>query len=169
MSPSNISQQDLFEKQNYNLGSLDDEIRADGLCGRLLKECYLHLVNHHQLSAEEASRLCYGAGYFLHEFLIPDRQVNLFDITPQLVRQFAGNWYIIKNLEPNLTELTDMLEGVLAFYDYCRHLDMISEHQLDGVRTSCSDLDYYQQRIDSFYAIENDGYFIWDAACPLKS
>ncbi len=169
MSSADISQQDIFEKTNYDIRSLDDEIRADGLCGRLVKECYLHLINHHELTAEEASRLCYGVNYFLHEFLIPDRQVNLFDITPQLIRQFGGNWYIIKNMEPNLAELTSILEGVLAFYDYCRNLKLISEQQLEEVQISCADLDYYQSRIDTFHAIENDGYFKWDADCSLKS
>lgn len=169
MSSAEITQQDIFEKKNYDIGTLDDEIRADGLCGRLVKECYLHLVNHHELTDEEASRLCYGVSYFLHEFLIPDRQVNLFDISPQLIRQFGGNWYIIKNMEPNLAELTSILEGVLAFYDYCRNRELISEQQAEEVQNSCADLDYYQSRIDAFYAIENDGYFKWDADCPLKS
>jgi hypothetical protein len=168
MNSAETTPQDLFEKKNYDIHSLNDEIRADGLCDRLLKECYLHLVNHHELTAEEASRYCYGACYFLQEYLIPNRQVNLFDITPQLIRQFGGNWYIIKNMEPNLAELTGILEGLLAFYDYFRHLELISMQHLEEVQICCADLDYYQSRIDTFYAIENDGFFKWDADCSLK-
>ncbi|WP_432821904.1 hypothetical protein [Trichloromonas sp.] len=169
MSSADFSQQDIFAKNNYDIRSLDDEVRADVLCGRLLKQCYLYLVETHELSAAEASRLCYGASYFLCEYLIPDRRVNLFDITAQLIRQFAGNWYIIKNMEPNLAELTGILEGVMAFYDYSCSLGLVSGQQLQEVQSSCADLAYYQGRIDSFYAIENDGYFQWNADCPLKS
>jgi hypothetical protein len=163
-----VSQQDIFEKNNYHIHTLEDEIRAEALCDRLLRECYLFLVDHHGLRAEEASSLCYGASYFLREYLIPDRRVNLFEITPNLIRQFAGNWYIIKNMEPNLAELTGILEGVVAFYDYLSQLQLISDKQNQELKHSCGDLDYYQARIDAFHAIENDGYFNWDADCPLK-
>jgi hypothetical protein len=169
MRSADISQYDIHEKKNYDIRSIDDEIRADVLCSQLLKQCYLHLVDNHQLSNEEASRLCYGAAYFLCEYLIPDRRVNLFDITPKLIRQFSGNWYIIKNMEPNLVELTGILEGVAAFSDYCLSLGLMSGPQVEELQISCADLDYYQKRIDSFYAIKDDGYFKWDADCPLKS
>lgn len=168
MNTTNLSQQNLYARENYDIRSLDDEIRADNLCDQLLKECYLDLVNQQELCAEEASRLCYGVNYFLREYIIPDRRVNLFDITPQLVRQFGGNWYIIKNMEPNLTELTDILDGILAFHDFCRTRNLCSDAQDAEMRVTCSDLSYYQGRIDSFHAIENDGYFAWNAACPLS-
>ena len=164
-----MSSTDIFEKKNYDISSLDDEIRADGLCDQLLKQCYLYLIDIHRLGAEEASRLCYGVSYFLREYLIPDRRANLFDLAPQLIRQFAGNWYIIKNMEPNLAELTGILEGVVAFYDYLNHLQLISRQLLEEVQHSCAELDYYQGRIESFLAIEKDGYFKWDDECPLKS
>ncbi|MEJ2201420.1 MAG: hypothetical protein P8X63_10470 [Desulfuromonadaceae bacterium] len=167
MSAMERSQQDIFEKNLYDITSLEDEIRADLLCDRLLKACGLHLMEHHRLSAEEASRLCYGASYFLREYLIPDRRVNLFELQPRHIRQFAGNWYIVKNLEPNLTELTGMLEGVLAFHSYCHSLGLVSGQQAETIQASCADLDYYQSRIESFFAIENDGYFQWLADCPL--
>jgi len=164
-----MKKSEIYDRNNYNIDSLEDEIRADALCDRLLKECYLHLVDHHQLSAEEASRLCYGVSYFLREYIIPDRRANLFDITALQIRQFAGNWYIIKNMEPNLAELAAVLEGVFAFYDFLLNRKLIPAEVEQEVRKSCADLDYYRERIDSFYAIENDGYFSWDAACPLKN
>ena len=158
---------DIYLKTAYDVRTLDDEIRIDGYCEALLKECYLLLVKEYELSPEAASKLCYGAGYFLREYLIPEQQTNLFDIDPQQVRQFAGNWYIIKNMEPNLSELTTILEGVTAFYQYCLDRKLISPDLFETVRATCADLAFYQERIDSFWEIEKDGYQQWNAACPL--
>lgn len=167
MDSSNRAPQDLFNKENYRIASLEDEIRADRLCEQLLKECYLYLVEQQELSAEEASGLCFGASYFLREYLIPDRRANLFEMSPRHIRQFAGTWYIIKNLEPNLAELTGILEGVLAFHCFCCGLGLVNDRQTKTIQASCADLDFYRQRIESFFAIEDDGYFPWLADCPL--
>jgi len=158
---------DIFTKTAYDVRTLDDEIRIDGYCEALLKECYQLLVDAYELSPEAASKLCYGAGYFLREYLIPEQQSNLFDVDPQQIRQFAGNWYIIKNIEPNLSELTTILEGVTAFYQYCLDRELIAPALLETVRAACADLAYYQERIASFWAIEKDGYQQWNAVCPL--
>lgn len=159
---------ELFRRENFDIRDLQDEIRADQLCRRLLEIFYLDLVEERGLPPEEASALAYGADYFLREFLIPDRQENIFALRAGRVRQFAGNWYIVRNLEPNMTELERILRGVDAFYDYCLRVGKISAEQAGAIRRECGELSYYGGRIESFWAIEKDGYFTWDAECTLK-
>ena len=168
MSSATKSTDPCLDRESYRIAGLDDEIRADRLCHELLRHCYLYLVEAHELPAEEASRLCYGVSYFLCEYLIPEVRISPFDLTAKEVRRFGGHWYIIRNMEPNLAELTGILEGVLAFAAFCRDRELMTGDQLTAIEGACAELDFYRDRIDSFWAIEKEGYDAWQAGCPLK-
>ena len=168
MSSATKSTDPCLDRESYRIATLDDEIRADQLCHELLRRCYLYLVEAHELPAEETSRLCYGASYFLCEYLIPEVRISPFDLSGQDVRRFGGHWYIIRNMEPNLAELTGILEGVLAFAAFCRERDLMTAEQIAAIEGACAELDFYRDRIDSFWAIEKEGYDAWQAGCPLK-
>jgi hypothetical protein len=163
-----LAQEDVFKKENFDILDLQDEIRVDHLCRSLLEFFYLHMVEEWKYSPEKASALAYGADYFLREYVIPDRQENIFSLPSGRVRQFAANWYIVRTLEPNMVELTSILQGVDAFYIYGRQVGKISEELRESVTKECADLAYYRQRIESFWAIENDGYFAWEKECTLE-
>lgn len=157
-----------FAVELFALDSLDDEIRVDLLCRQFLRLFYLDLTDGQGLSAEQAAPLTYGADYFLRDFIIADRRENIFLIDPQRVRQFAGNWYIITNLEPNLAELQTQLQGIAAFYKYCAQVGKVTESFADEIVRHCSALDYYRERIESFWAISGDGFLAWNQACSYK-
>lgn len=151
----------------YNITSLEDEIRAEQLCNELLKTFCLELIAIEDTDPQEASQLARGAAYFLGEYVIPHCRQNIFHISTQTIRQFGGNWYIVNNLEPNLPELVELLTGVVAFYHYCEQRGAIDAATRDALVAQCQELDYYRQRIDNFLNISGDGFFSWDAACPL--
>lgn len=157
----------VFAEEHFNIICLDDEIRVDGLCGRLLQTFCRDLVN----AGEEplrAGQLARGADYFLRDFVIADRRDNLFRLDPLRVRQFAGHWYIIRNLEPNIAELREMLTGVEAFYRYCAHHGKVTPLTAEAIAQACHDLDYYAARIETFWAISGDGFSAWEKECPLQ-
>ena len=120
------------------------------------------------LQPQQAGELCHGADYFLREFIIGDRRENLFEITDERVRQFAGHWYIIRTPEPNLTELRTILKGTAAFYRYLAEQAVLTESRAQQIAARCKELDYYQQRIEDFWAIEDNGFETWRQACPLE-
>lgn len=159
---------ELFKKKNFDVADLQDEIRVDELCSRLLRFFCQHLIQQEGISPAEAGTLAQGADYFLREFVIPDRRENIFALRPGRVRQFAGNWYIIRNLEPNMAELTGILRGVAAFYHYARQKGKVSSELADRVAEECRDLPFYSQRIESFWEIQGDGYIAWEKECSLK-
>jgi hypothetical protein len=158
----------LFARESFEIHNLQDEIRADQLCQRLLQCFRRDLEEKDNLPPALAGALAHGADYFLREFVIPDRRENIFFLRPGRVRQFAGNWYIVRNLEPNMAELENILQGIAAFYAYCARVGTVSADLEDTVRQECSMLDYYRQRIEDFWAIEGDGYLAWERACTLK-
>ncbi|MCK4508053.1 MAG: hypothetical protein KAU27_05910 [Desulfuromonadales bacterium] len=157
-----------LNKTDYNVETLDDEIRVDKLCVDILRHLYQDLTQQSKIAPEQAGEFCHGADYFLREFIIADRRVNLFDAMPIHVRQFAGHWYIIRTTEPNLTELKGILSGTAEFYRFLVRQGLITESVAKEIASQCQELDYYQQRIDDFWAIEGDGYNAWRQACPVE-
>jgi hypothetical protein len=152
----------------FNIDGLADEIRADQSCVQLLKIFCRALIDEEGLAPLEAGALANGADYFLREFLIAERRENIFAIAPGRIRQFAGNWYIIRNLEPNLAELSAILQGVEAFYSFCQTIGRVPPAVVEQTRGECHELDFYRERIESFWAIEGDGYLAWEGRCSLK-
>lgn len=159
---------ETFEKENFDIHNLEDEIRIEKLCREFLNTFYLHLLEQKKLQPEKASTLAFGADYFLREFIIPEYQENIFSISPKRVRQFAGNWYIIKNLKPNMAALENILEGVQFFYEYCEKNGKIDKKLAEKIEHECKKLDYYKKRMEDFWAIEDDGYLVWEKECGLK-
>jgi len=167
MTPSRTAPTLLPE--HYEIGSLDDEIRVDRLCSELLQRFATDQVASRHLTPLEAGSHARGADYFLREFVIADRRDNLFKLMPRRIRQFAGHWYIIRNLEPNLTELEEILAGVTAFYDYLVRQQLYPADLATAIGRECAALDYYRQRIEAFWTIEGDGYQQWQRDCPLEA
>jgi hypothetical protein len=157
----------LLAKSDFELGNLDDDLRVDSLCRDLLLQFYKSLLDD-QLSPAEATALASGADYFIRDFVVDKKQLNIFTENPGLVRQFAGNWYIVNTLEPNIPELAGYLAGILEFYRFLCKNGLISANYLEILEKECDDAGYYEARIDSFWAIQADGYPAWERECSLK-
>lgn len=162
--PENVE----FNLENFNIRTFEDEIGVDQLCGLFLQSFFRHLVETGDANPAEAGGQARGADHFLREFIIPERQENIFAIPPERIRQFAGNWYIVRTLEPNSQELATILAGIKIFYRFCAQTGKTDRSRYEAIAYHCDQLDYYRQRIDSFWAIEDDGYFAWRAECPLE-
>ncbi len=170
MSPATESSHILqgLKISDYTINHIDDEIRVDKLCVSLIRHMFQSLCQEDELPPDQAGELCHGADYFLREFIIGDRHENIFTIDAQRVRQFAGHWYIIRNMEPNLAELQDILAGTKVFYLFLATKGLIDQKFATAIDANCSDLEYYHQRIEDFWAISNNGYDLWRQACPLE-
>lgn len=154
-------------KSDFEIGTLDDELRVDGLCRDLLMAFY-----HERIAAgmneNEATLLANSADHYLRDYLIGVRQLNLLDSDPDAVRKFAGNWYIVNTMEPVIEEIATHLNGIREFYRFLSSIDAIDAEFQVEIEKDCSDLNYYKSRIDSFWEIKGDGYSEWESACSLK-
>lgn len=157
-----------LNKNDFNIVTLDDEIRVDKRCVDLLRHFNQHLTCQGALTPEQAGEICRGADYFLREFMIADRRDNPFHASAERVRQFAGHWYIIRTPEPNLTELASVLKGTALFYDFLAEQNLVDPLVSTDIAKQCDETGYYQRRIDDFWAIEGDGFDAWRQACPLE-
>lgn len=156
-----------IDPDTFAVRTFDDEIRVDELCGRLLLAVRNQLLADGTIDPAEAGALCRGADYFLREFVIAECHDNLFRLPPERVRQFAGHWYILRNLEPNVRELAATLAGIAACYHVFGGHGLVDPDLAVAIGTACTDLSTYQQRINDFWAIEGDGFEAWRAVCPL--
>ena len=152
--------------EDFTIANLDDELRVDELCARLLLALRDTLAAR-GLEPLEVGDLCRGADYFLRDFLIAECGDNLFRLPPERIRQFAGHWYIVRTMEPNLQELADLLAGVATCYRILSEQGLVETDRAEAVAIHCDNLPWYRQRIEDFWAIEGDGFLAWRSACPL--
>jgi len=156
-----------FTAADFEVETLEDEIRADRQCTELLKDFAATLVRKHGLPPRDAGALAHGADPFLRDFLIADRRENLFRPRPGRVRQYAGHFYIVSTLEPNRAELATILAGIEAFYRHCAECAAVSEQVAAGIAEECAEIELYAERIESFWALEGDGFLAWRDVIPL--
>lgn len=153
--------------EDFSLVTNEDYLRVDNLCRGLLLSFYEHLLAG-GLDPVEATSLANGADLFVRDFLVDCKGYNLFDEKPGIVRQFAGNWYIVNTLEPDIGQLSGHLRGIGAFYGYLRDLELISAAYLEKLETECEATSYYEERMESFWKIEGNGFVDWEKECTLK-
>jgi hypothetical protein len=156
-----------IDKDAFTPVNQEDFMRVDNLCGTLLLNFYEHLQTE-GLSPEQATELAKGADYFIRDFVVDFKALNLFDEQPGIVRQFAGNWYISNTLEPDIRQLGGHLQGIRSFYRFLHDRGLVSAGYLEIIENECSDLAYYEGRIETFWEIEGDGFIVWEAECTLK-
>ncbi len=156
---------DVFNRTNYTIQSLEDEIKVDQLTKQLLQQYHQFLLDEKKVTALDAGSMASGADYFLRDYMVDCCRLNIFDITPKLIEGFAGNWYITNTLEPNMVELKSILIGTDGFYNFCLANKMVLQKTATKVGRACAQIDYYQQRIESFHNLTGDGFLEWNKAC----
>ena len=158
-------QDEIYAAQAYQVSNFDDEIRVDQLCRALLQDFHQYLLE--RFEPLSAGLKAGAADYFLRDFLIDHQRTHAFALSPARIRAFAGNWYIINNLEPNLEELRGLLDGVAAYCRFCLERDLLDKDLAAAAEQECARHSFFEERIDSFHALVGDGYLAWDRACPL--
>lgn len=155
------------DKRDYVPTTLEDEVRVDKLVSDLLHRFYEE-IQQTGMSPEQATALAGAADYFTRDFVVSIKQRSIFDERAGIVRQFAGNWYIVNTMEPLISEIEGYLAGVREFYRFMYGHQLISLKFLQAIEAECAELDYYAGRIESFWDIVGDGYLAWEKECTLK-
>ena len=156
-----------FEHEDFELATLEDELRVDEHCQSLLKHFYLHLMNS-GYEAQCASDLAFCADYYLRDYLLDFARQNVARPQPGIVRRFAATWFITHTLDPEMTVLGRHLEAIREFYRFLHGQHLISADELAFIEEEAGQEEYYRQRIERFLAISGDGYIAWEAECPLR-
>lgn len=156
-----------FEHDDFELGSLEDELHVDSCCQSLLHLYYQYLQLQGE-SVQHASDLAFCADYYVRDYVVDYCRQNVIRPEAGLVKCFAATWYITHTLDPDIKLLERHLVAIAAFYTFLHSLHYISKDELNLLLEETSQKEYYSNRIDSFLAIHGDGYFAWEAECPLQ-
>jgi hypothetical protein len=152
---------------DFNIASLADEIRVDRLCQELLQDFHRYLLEELAVKPLKAGTLRRGSDYFLRDFVVDSLRANIFTVAAAQVRGFAGNWYIHRALEPNASELADILEGIAAFYRFSAAHGWVDQARMTAIADCCAEVEFYRERIESFHQLAGDDYPAWCRRCPL--
>jgi hypothetical protein len=156
-----------FEHDDFDCADLDDELRVDQLCQSLLKRFYQHLQTHGH-TPQKASDLAYSADLYLRDYVLDFACQNVVRPRPNVVKRFAATWYITHTLDPEIGILEGHLAAIRELYRFLNVIHLISADELVFLLSEAADIDFYRHRIESFLAIQTDGYISWEAECPPK-
>jgi hypothetical protein len=157
----------IFDHEDFDFETLEEELKADEQCQKLLQQFYIWLQQH-DLTPAYASQLAYSADYYLRDYVLDFLQRNALRPQPGQVRYFAANWYITHTLEPEIKLLEQHLTAITYLYRYLYDLKLISCGLLQQIEQETAELPGYQERIDLFLALSGEGYESWDKACQLE-
>jgi len=166
-TPPSLLDLEQLSPGSFQIASLDDEIRVDRLCVALIKTFASEMAASPDTEPVAIGRCCRGADYFLREFIVADRRENLLQLDSGQIRRFAGHWYIVRNMDPNMPELEEILNGVAVFYSFLADHGLIDRKQAKEICAACRERDLYARRIEDFWAIEGDGFLRWREEIPL--
>lgn len=156
-----------FEHDDFECMSFDDELRVDACCQELLKRFYLDMAGK-GMTPQQASELAFSADLYLRDYLVDFARLNVARPQPGIVRRFAATWFATHTLDPEMRILERHLAGIRELYRYLHGQHLISRDELNFLEDEAAQTDYYRHRIESFLAIVGDGYFAWEAECPLR-
>lgn len=157
----------IFDHEDFDFETLEEELKVDEQCRKLLQQFYLWLQQQN-MTTEHASELAYSVDFYLRDYVLDFLRCNALRPQKGQVRYFAGNWYITRTMDPEITVLERHLEGVGLFYAFLHELHLITPVDLAEIKREIADLDYFQQRIEGFMALAGDGYEDWNRACPCN-
>ncbi len=155
----------VFEHDDFEFDTIDEELLVDGRCRQILKQFYLFLQQR-GMTAEQASELAFSADLYLRDYLIDFGRQNIVRPQPGIVTTFAGSWFITHTLDPEFAMLERHLTGITELYRYMHRQHLISADELSGILKEAGELDYFRQRIDSFLNLTGAGFAAWDTGCP---
>jgi hypothetical protein len=158
----------VFEHEDFDFETLEEELRVGEQCRQLLHQFYIWMQQH-DLTPESASEFTYCVDYYLRDYLIDFLRANPLRPKAGLVRYFAANWYITRCLEPEMVVLQKHLEGVALLYRFLGDRGLITADELVQLEQESADSDVYQRRIEAFLALAGEGFEAWDKACPVDT
>lgn len=157
----------VFEHDDFEFDTIDEELLVDGRCQQILKQFYLFLQQQGMV-AEQASELAFSADLYLRDYLIDFGRQNIVRPQPGIVTKFAGSWYITHTLDPEFAMLERHLTALSELYRFMHLRHLISADELSFLLKEAGELDYYRQRIDLFLNLSGGGFAAWDADCPVS-
>ncbi len=155
----------VFEHDDFEFETIDEELLVDGRCQQVLKQFYLFLQQQGMV-AESASELAFSADLYLRDYLIDFGRQNIVRPEPGIVTKFAGSWFITHTLDPDFATLERHLTAISELYGYMHRQHLISADELSFLLEEAGQTEFYRQRIDSFLNLTGAGFAAWDAECP---
>jgi hypothetical protein len=156
-----------FEATDFDFEDIDEELRADNNCRALLNRFYMDLLSR-GISDQDASELAFCADYYLRDYLLDHLRQNIVRPRTGIVRFFAGNWFIVKTLDPEIAVLEKHLKAIAELYQFLHRQHCISKDELDYLLGEAGQTEFYKKRIDSFLEICGEGYNSWGSECLLE-
>ena len=149
--------------QGFSSLLIEEELEKSKRDSELLKKFYNYLL----ISEDEksASEMAYCADYYLRDYVVDFLRLNITSPLPQIVTYFAGNWFITRTLDPEISILVKYLKAIGKLYTYLSENHLISQEELKQINEELSDVSFFEYRIKTFDKVTGDEYLKWLSEC----
>jgi hypothetical protein len=154
----------MSDPSDFLLRGPDDFVRLDGLCAALLREFrdWLQGDEGGSSGAAAAGQLAHAADRYLRDFVVEFNETGPADHdAARLVRQYAGNWYVIHTLTPSHGELERILDALGQLYRFLGARCVVPPAVAEAASLAASRRDYFHRRLEDFWNLTPEGIPAW--------
>jgi hypothetical protein len=154
-----------MDRAAYSLRGLDDFLRLDQECARLLEEFarWLGTPAGGSLPAGRAGVLAQAADRYLRDFVVDIKETGPDDEDPSLVRQYLGNWYVIHTLSPNHEEIDRIALALRSLYAFLEERQIAAPGTARAVARILQAPDFFHRRLEDFWELTPETIPAWRA------
>ena len=79
-------------------------------------------------------QLEYSSFFVMSYFFVYEDVLSVLETDDSTVRKFLGNWYIRKNMSPNLKEMMEILSALFDFFEFLFTREVINDEQFEIIK-----------------------------------
>jgi hypothetical protein len=106
-------------------------------------------------------QLEYSSFFVMSYFFVYEDVLSVLETDDTTIRKFLGNWYIRKNLSPNLKEMKEILSALFDFFEFLFKRDLITDEQFEIIKAVCKDKDWFENRLKTYKTTDTKGFKTW--------
>ena len=106
-------------------------------------------------------QLEYSSFFVMSYFFVYEDELSVLDSDDSTIRKFLGNWYIRKNMSPNMKEIKEILSALFDFFEFLCKRELITEEQFETIKQVCKDKEWFENRLKTYKTTDTKGFRAW--------
>lgn len=106
-------------------------------------------------------QLEYSSFYVMNYFFVYEDMLSVLETDDSTIRKFLGNWYIRKNMTPNMKEIKEILSALFEFFEFLCKRELITAEQFENIKLVCKDKEWFEYRLKTYKTTDTKGFKEW--------
>ncbi len=106
-------------------------------------------------------QLEYSSFFVMSYFFVYEDVLSVLETDDSTIRKFLGNWYIRKNMSPNLKEMMEILSALFDFFEFLFTRELITDEQFEIIKQVCIDKVWFENRLKTYNTSDIKNFKAW--------